>query len=315
MLAWTSMSYRISTTISLQLWRQSDAPNEAIAGGQRWGQRVRGRLAPRHGSRVVEEAPFRSQRREVPRRAIQFAGHDFARRGKSSEHREGGGFRRRDGWGSERRAGRSDPPVGAASQPRPRPRRGSLLPALRVVAASPREGIASESHVSSGANRAPGCSRIRRDEDRHAGDQNRARSRKHVDRHIMHLCRLSMANWKRFPNRRDRTHDRQAGAAELGRPPGTGGAVKRRYYSNWMRLEPRLRSCIAVFVSLFDDNPAVARVFCPPNSACTDPQKSDQKRGTSLSPLNEGGWKGTPTELPDQPESGGGTGARRPAET
>ena len=93
-----------------------------------------------------------------------------------------------------------------------------------------------------------------------------------------------MANWKRFSNKRDRIHDRQAGAAELGRPPGTGGAVKRRYYSNWIRLEPRLRSCIAVFVSLFDDNPAVARAFCPPNS---DPPKSDQKRGTPLPPLNE----------------------------
>src|SRR5581483_4607920 len=44
-------------------------------------------------------------------------------------------------------------------------------------------------------------------------------------------------------------------------------AVKRWYYSNWVRLEPRLRSSIVegivVFLSLFDDNPALARAFCP----------------------------------------------------
>ena len=43
-------------------------------------------------------------------------------------------------------------------------------------------------------------------------------------------------------------------------------AVKRWYYSNWIRLEPRLRSSIVegivVFLSLFDDNPTVgARVL------------------------------------------------------
>lgn len=48
-------------------------------------------------------------------------------------------------------------------------------------------------------------------------------------------------------------------------------AVKRWYFGNWIRLEPRLRSSIVegivVFLSLFDDNPAVARAFCPPRSA------------------------------------------------
>ena len=51
-------------------------------------------------------------------------------------------------------------------------------------------------------------------------------------------------------------------------------AVKRWYFGNWVRLEPRLRSSIVegivVFLSLFDDNPAVARAFCPPKSAYTE---------------------------------------------
>ena len=45
-------------------------------------------------------------------------------------------------------------------------------------------------------------------------------------------------------------------------------AVKRWFYQDWKRVDPRLRTSIvegiAVFLSLFDDNPAVKRVFCPP---------------------------------------------------
>jgi hypothetical protein len=45
-------------------------------------------------------------------------------------------------------------------------------------------------------------------------------------------------------------------------------AVKRWFYHDWKRIEPRLRTSIvegiSVFLSLFDDNPAVKRVFCPP---------------------------------------------------
>ena len=63
-------------------------------------------------------------------------------------------------------------------------------------------------------------------------------------------------------------------------------AVKRWYYSNWTRLEPRLRSSIVegivVFLSLFDDNPAVGRAFCPPKSAYTDPPNPTKKHGTPL---------------------------------
>ena len=47
-------------------------------------------------------------------------------------------------------------------------------------------------------------------------------------------------------------------------------AVERWYQYGWSRLDARLRSSITegvvVFLSLFDDNPAVHRAFCPPRS-------------------------------------------------
>ena len=50
-------------------------------------------------------------------------------------------------------------------------------------------------------------------------------------------------------------------------------AVERWYLHGWSRLDGRLRSSIVegvvVFLSLFDDNPAVHRAFCPPRSAYT----------------------------------------------
>ena len=48
-------------------------------------------------------------------------------------------------------------------------------------------------------------------------------------------------------------------------------ALERWYGHGWSRLDARLRSSITegvvVFLSLFDDNPAVHRAFCPPRSA------------------------------------------------
>ena len=48
-------------------------------------------------------------------------------------------------------------------------------------------------------------------------------------------------------------------------------AVERWYHYGWSRLDQRLRSSITegivVFLSLFDDNPAINRTFCPPRSA------------------------------------------------
>ena len=59
--------------------------------------------------------------------------------------------------------------------------------------------------------------------------------------------------------------------------PRTGAsnceAVKRWFYNDWRRIEPKLRTSIvegiSVFLSLFDDNPVVKRTFCPPRSATT----------------------------------------------
>src|SRR2546423_4750104 len=48
-------------------------------------------------------------------------------------------------------------------------------------------------------------------------------------------------------------------------------AVQRWYFDDWMGLERKLRSSIvegvSIFLSLFDINPAVKRVFCPPKQA------------------------------------------------
>jgi hypothetical protein len=68
-------------------------------------------------------------------------------------------------------------------------------------------------------------------------------------------------------------------------------AVKRWFYNDWRRIEPKLRTSIvegiAVFLSLFDDNPAVKRTFCPPPE-CYDPKaNADHRFGV---PLPSFGW-------------------------
>ncbi len=54
-------------------------------------------------------------------------------------------------------------------------------------------------------------------------------------------------------------------------------AVKRWFNDDWRRIEPKLRSSIvegvSVFLSLFDDNPKVKKIFCP-KKECYDPQKN-----------------------------------------
>jgi len=54
-------------------------------------------------------------------------------------------------------------------------------------------------------------------------------------------------------------------------------AVQRWFHDDWKRIEPKLRTSIvegvSVFLSLFDDNPKVKRVFCP-KKECYDPQKN-----------------------------------------
>jgi len=59
-------------------------------------------------------------------------------------------------------------------------------------------------------------------------------------------------------------------------------AVDRWFTYGWKRLDNRLRSSITegivVFLSLFDDNPAVNRTFCPPRSVYADPPKPGEPR-------------------------------------
>jgi hypothetical protein len=68
-------------------------------------------------------------------------------------------------------------------------------------------------------------------------------------------------------------------------------AVKRWFYEDWKRVEPRLKTSIvegiSVFLSLFDDNPAVKRTFCPPKEAYDPVANHDGHLGKPLPPLAE----------------------------
>jgi hypothetical protein len=68
-------------------------------------------------------------------------------------------------------------------------------------------------------------------------------------------------------------------------------AVKRWHDHDWRRIEPKLRTSIvegiSVFLSLFDDNPAVKRTFCPP-AECYDPQANAE--GQFGKPLPSLSW-------------------------
>src|SRR5437764_4169581 len=54
----------------------------------------------------------------------------------------------------------------------------------------------------------------------------------------------------------------------------------------WRRIEPKLRTSIvegiSVFLSLFDDNPKVKRVFCPPKECYDKEANADGKYGKPL---------------------------------
>ncbi|MGH9382824.1 MAG: type IV secretory system conjugative DNA transfer family protein [Vicinamibacterales bacterium] len=68
-------------------------------------------------------------------------------------------------------------------------------------------------------------------------------------------------------------------------------AVQRWHSGNWLRLETRLRSSIVegivVFLSLFDDNPNVARAFCPPKTAYFGSLKPAPNAKRPLPPLEQ----------------------------
>ena len=68
-------------------------------------------------------------------------------------------------------------------------------------------------------------------------------------------------------------------------------AVKRWFEDDWTRIEAKLRTSIvegvSVFLSLFDDNPAVKHTFCPPKDAYDPVLNSDGRLGVPLPPLSE----------------------------
>lgn len=68
-------------------------------------------------------------------------------------------------------------------------------------------------------------------------------------------------------------------------------AVKRWFEHDWMRIDTKLRTSIvegiSVFLSLFDDNPRLKRIFCPPKE-CYDPiLNADGRYGTPLPSFSE----------------------------
>jgi hypothetical protein len=68
-------------------------------------------------------------------------------------------------------------------------------------------------------------------------------------------------------------------------------AVKRWFYHDWKRIEPRLRTSIvegiSVFLSLFDADPAVKRVFCPPKETYDPVLNKDGRYGKPLAPFSQ----------------------------
>ena len=68
-------------------------------------------------------------------------------------------------------------------------------------------------------------------------------------------------------------------------------AVRRWFEHDWQRIDQKLRTSIvegiSVFLSLFDDDPTVKRIFCPPK-ACYDPVANhDGRYGIPFPPLPE----------------------------
>ncbi len=70
-------------------------------------------------------------------------------------------------------------------------------------------------------------------------------------------------------------------------------AVKRWFHDDWQRIEPKLRTSIvegiSVFLSLFDDNPKVKRLFCQPKECYDSRANADFKYGRPLPFLEKAG--------------------------
>jgi len=68
-------------------------------------------------------------------------------------------------------------------------------------------------------------------------------------------------------------------------------AVKRWFYHDWRRIEPKLRTSIvegiSVFLSLFDDNPSVKATFCPPKECYDSAVNHDGRYGIPMPSFSE----------------------------
>ena len=66
-------------------------------------------------------------------------------------------------------------------------------------------------------------------------------------------------------------------------------AIDRWFHKTWQRLDGKVRTSIVegivVFLSLFDENPAVCRAFCPPRTAYANPPKPGEP--VPLPPIEE----------------------------
>src|SRR5207247_803323 len=66
-------------------------------------------------------------------------------------------------------------------------------------------------------------------------------------------------------------------------------AIERWFYNTWTRLDQKVKASIVegvvVFLSLFDENPAVHRAFCPSRQAYITPPKPGEPR--PLPPLED----------------------------
>ncbi|HEY7959439.1 MAG TPA: TraM recognition domain-containing protein, partial [Sphingomicrobium sp.] len=66
-------------------------------------------------------------------------------------------------------------------------------------------------------------------------------------------------------------------------------AVCRWFHDDWLAIDPKLRTSIvegiSVFLSLFDDNPDVKRIFCPPKEVYTIGSTSGDPDGIPLPPF------------------------------
>jgi hypothetical protein len=100
-----------------------------------------------------------------------------------------------------------------------------------------------------------------------------------IDHKIAFESRSESGNAKLFPPIRDERKKQQF------------EAVKRWFFDDWQRIEPKLRTSIvegiSVFLSLFDDNPDVKRVFCPPKETYDPVANRSGRYGIAMPPFGD----------------------------